>query len=286
MIAVIYVIRNTQNNKRYVGSTADLAKRWAIHRRQLNNNQHHCQHLQYAWNKYGEELFVLEILEHIDNLDALIPREQVYIDQFATLRYNSSPTAGSPRGVKRSALTKQKLSDAHKGRPLTPEHRESIRQALLGRTFTKEWLAKIQAAKVGQKRSPETCRHISEALRGRKIDPAVVNRIADANRGQKRSPETRQKMRQAQRRPELRQRYSDRAQLAWEDVLAMYKAYGSDRVSLRKLAQRFDISYSYVRTILHGKKRPPDLCPDKDIRQQLLQYTFTFNKRRTRRNLE
>lgn len=63
----IYAIKNTVNGKIYVGSTAKSFKtRFNQHISKLRNNKHHCAHLQYAFNKYGEEVFDFEILEVVE----------------------------------------------------------------------------------------------------------------------------------------------------------------------------------------------------------------------------
>lgn len=51
----IYQIRNLANNKRYIGSTECIERRWRHHQRLLKINKHHSCHLQSAWEKYGKE---------------------------------------------------------------------------------------------------------------------------------------------------------------------------------------------------------------------------------------
>ena len=67
----IYCIVNSKNNKRYIGQTYDLSYRWMRHKSDLNCGTHHNKHLQFSWNKYGEDVFSFKILEYcsIDNLD-------------------------------------------------------------------------------------------------------------------------------------------------------------------------------------------------------------------------
>lgn len=61
----IYQIRNLINDKRYIGFTHKFNARWTDHKKKLNQNRHGNPHLQTAWNKYGSENFVFEILEVI-----------------------------------------------------------------------------------------------------------------------------------------------------------------------------------------------------------------------------
>ena len=76
----IYIIRNLINNKRYIGSSTNLALRWQNHRCQLNKNNHRNSKLQNSWNKYGAEAFAFEIVE---TLPEFLSEKQVRgIEQF------------------------------------------------------------------------------------------------------------------------------------------------------------------------------------------------------------
>lgn len=59
----IYTIRNLVNNKVYIGSTKkSFASRKIRHLGLLRKNIHYNEHLQNAWNYYGEQNFSFEIL--------------------------------------------------------------------------------------------------------------------------------------------------------------------------------------------------------------------------------
>lgn len=57
MIGYIYIIKNLQNGKKYVGQTVNIEKRIYEHFRRLKKNTHVNVKLQNAFNKYGEENF-------------------------------------------------------------------------------------------------------------------------------------------------------------------------------------------------------------------------------------
>lgn len=122
----IYQIRNVITGAVYIGSILkrDPKYRWHRHKTDLRGNYHHSQHLQRAWNKYGEQSFVFEILEKVDG--DVLPREQWYLDkrknEFSpNLNYNVLWTAGSPKGRVWSPEMRKKLSIAHLGQRQTPE---------------------------------------------------------------------------------------------------------------------------------------------------------------------
>lgn len=79
----IYKIVNKVDGKYYVGSTKDFDKRWKKkHRKQLRANNHYNDKLQRAWNKYGENSFEFQIIEHISppTPESLQNAEQPYLD--------------------------------------------------------------------------------------------------------------------------------------------------------------------------------------------------------------
>lgn len=75
----IYKITNIVNNKYYIGSSKDIVQRLKRHFTNLKNNQHPNKHLQYSFNKYGENNFTTEIIEEC-NISDIIVREQYYLD--------------------------------------------------------------------------------------------------------------------------------------------------------------------------------------------------------------
>jgi group I intron endonuclease len=112
----VYQIKNTINGKYYIGSTINIAARWRSHINHLNKNQHHSIKLQNAWNKYGADAFVFEIIEEIisplnSNKEYILSREQYYLDaMLVNYSYNICKIAGSTLGKKHSEITKKKLS--------------------------------------------------------------------------------------------------------------------------------------------------------------------------------
>lgn len=119
----VYRIRNTINNKVYIGSTIDFGRRKNEHLSQLDNGVHINTYLQRAYKKHGKDAFVFDVIEHSLEKGELVKKEQHYIDLFnssnSNFGYNISQYADRPDGRKyikvyavnqRNALIKSKLS--------------------------------------------------------------------------------------------------------------------------------------------------------------------------------
>lgn len=116
----IYKITNLINGKIYIGSSVNLKRRKTIHLSNLKNKKHGNRYLQNSFDKYGEDNFIFEILEPVEDKNNLIVREQYWIDTLnacnKNIGYNLAPTAGSLLGVKRSQESKIKISQAKIGK--------------------------------------------------------------------------------------------------------------------------------------------------------------------------
>lgn len=147
MITGVYSIRNVKNGKRYIGSAASqrdgIRGRWTRHIRELNNKQHHSSKLQNAWNKYGADVFVFEVLLYCDQQDCLT-FEQMAIDCYKP-EYNICFVAGNCLGVTRSQQTKRLLSNLHSGKN-NPMHGKTHNQAIKER-IGKLTLKQVEAIK-------------------------------------------------------------------------------------------------------------------------------------------
>lgn len=146
----IYAI-TSPSGKLYVGSAANIQRRWAAHKRLLARGVHHCKGLQSAHLKYPG-LLTYGVIEFCAE-EMLIVREQHHMDSQQSHRlYNSTRTAGSNRGVKHSSETKEKMRAKALGRTFSPETREKLRAARKGRPLTEETKRRLSAALTGKKR--------------------------------------------------------------------------------------------------------------------------------------
>lgn len=68
----------------------------------------------------------------------------------------------------------------NKGRVITPEWREKLRQANLGKKRSAESIAKQSATMTGRTRSESECAAISNGLKGREITPEWRKKLSDS----------------------------------------------------------------------------------------------------------
>lgn len=125
-MACVYQIRNLVNGKLYVGSTVrHTYVRKYEHFGSLRKNKHRNAHLQNAFNKYGEEFFLFEIIEKykfpIDYskdlmIEYVIGRE-LYYTQLLNPEYNIRVDIEGRVGYHHSKETRIKISEALNARP-------------------------------------------------------------------------------------------------------------------------------------------------------------------------
>lgn len=109
--AGIYFIYNNVNGKYYIGSSKNLKRRFATHKSNLRNNSHCNNHLQNAWNLYGEENFTFQVERRCHDVNVLINQEKKMIRIFKP-EYNKSIVINNSFCL--SKETKQKISEKSK----------------------------------------------------------------------------------------------------------------------------------------------------------------------------
>lgn len=220
----VYCIRNTVNNKRYVGSAGKSFKhRWDRHKDALRNGRHHSRHLQAAWVKYGSKAFRFEIIQRCLP-EECVACEQYWMNLYSSVDgrygYNIAPKAGSTLGLKMTPEQREKCRLAHVGKKLTEEHKRKIGVKSKGRKLSDEVKAKIGAGNRGKKRSLKFRRHLSIACRGWNHSEESKKKIGDRFRGIKLSEEHRRKIKRTKKRlakkPERRAAILAAARIAWE----------------------------------------------------------------------
>lgn len=198
----IYKITNIVNGKFYIGSAIKLIKRKADHFSKLSLNKHSNIFLQNAYNKYGKESFIFEVIERTSDKNELINLEQKWLDKlnpFGDIGYNICRNARSALGRKLSKETIEKIKKSNKGRKSTPEQIEKMRNTKLSQKLTmpqylKDKLSEINRIRMtGKKMSEETKKKLSDLykgkpnlhLKGKKRLKEHIEKTAKALRGRK-----------------------------------------------------------------------------------------------------
>lgn len=226
----VYLITNSINGNRYVGSSVNVRRRWNEHRSSLNKGSSTCVVLQRAWTLHGASVFVFSVLEYVDIRDELTPLEQRYIDELQP-EYNAQPIVDRPGPRIYSEATRAKISASLTGRKQTEEQKAYKREIMTGRQFTPEWIEHLKEA---QARRVITDEDKAEFQR-RMNDPEIAAKRNKAIKGKKRTPEQRQRMSESHSKrlqdPETRNAF-----LASMNTPEM-KAKRSETRSLRKQAK-------------------------------------------------
>ena len=207
-LGVIYRYVNLINGKGYTGWTIDFDRRKKHHERMDGRTPA----FHGALAKYGFENFRCDILEH----NAPKARECFWIATFGDFGngYNLTEGGDGTVGHIPSKETRQKMSDALKGKPLSAEHRQKLSKAKKGKShsnkdkpFSVKHRQKLSEAHKGKRRSAEHQQKLTlSARRGENhhfygvtgknhpkwgIPPSAKGRqkISEARKGKNRLPE-------------------------------------------------------------------------------------------------
>lgn len=193
----IYALLNTVNGKRYIGQALYPVGRKSRHFFSLRNNRHENEHLQRAYNKYGEPAFSFHVLEFCRRSD-LTAREQFWIDSFGKENlYNIAPAANSRAGIRMSEATKAKLRAANLGKKLSPERRENLRLLRIGRPrrpMPQRTRDALRAANQGRQCTDEAKAKISQANRGRKRSAEHIAKLVSCHQGKPHTDEYKRRL--------------------------------------------------------------------------------------------
>ena len=149
----IYKITNLINNKVYIGKGTKISGRIAAHKYLLRNNKHNNCHLQYAWNKYGEQNFTFETIEKCE-VSILPQRESYWVEYHKSNNdiFGYNLMIVGRKNHHHSNETKEKMSKSSFGKKKSKEHIKNMKlsrykpvlQYDLNGNFIKEWLGASQ----------------------------------------------------------------------------------------------------------------------------------------------
>ena len=160
----IYKIINIKNNKFYVGSAVDFAKRKRMHVWKLRKGTHANKHLQAAWNKYGEDSFIFVLVQHVAEMVDLLNEENWWL-QMSVGQPNCYNIAESATAF---GLGKSGEKNGMFGKTFThtPEAKAKIAAAGTGRVRSQESIEKYRAKRKGMPVSEAQKAQISRTLSG------------------------------------------------------------------------------------------------------------------------
>lgn len=199
----IYIITNLINNKYYVGSSKSVLNRLSWHKSHLKSKTHHNEHLQKAYNKYGENSFTFELLEEYKNEKVLFSLENWWCNMLNTYNreygYNIQPI--NPEGIPSlSEETKLKISKSNKGRKHSDDTKQKIGLTKLGNTYFKdkshsvETKNKLREINLGKTHSNETKEKIRQINLGKKQSEETKLKRSKSLTGYKHTEETKKKL--------------------------------------------------------------------------------------------
>jgi len=226
MACGIYKITNKIDNKFYIGSSVDIRQRWYRHKSMLRNSCHTNQHLQNAWNKYGENCFEFEIICLVQK-EFLFEIEQNYILNLnccdREIGYNKTENPFSPiLGKKMSYEQRQKISNCLKGR----KHSEQTKN-------------KISIANKGKKRTEQQKTNLSLAKKGKSI------------KSFKRTEENKKKISDfAKTRTGVK---NANAKLTEQQIKQICIDFEEQKISLNKIAIKYGVSLATIKRIKYNK---------------------------------
>lgn len=166
----IYKVECIIDNKKYIGQSKDIEKRFKKHLTELKNNRHLNSYMQHSFNRYGIEYFVFEVIE-LCLEEELMNKEIFYIDKLKSYNRNFGFNVeyGGLRNKKIAEETKRKISKSMTGikKPLIvvekmriaqKKRSDEISNTHKGNTYTKgiarskEFKEKISKSLIGNKR--------------------------------------------------------------------------------------------------------------------------------------
>jgi group I intron endonuclease len=157
----IYLVTNTIDGKRYIGQTRQsLAKRWGQH---CLPDKRSKRYLFDAIVKHGREHFIIESLIDVDSQELADEFESEYIQRYLTLVPNGYNLRTGGKVSQLSPETKLKISRKHKGKKLSEEHKQKIKAGV----NRPEVLARVATGMKGKHHTPETRERMRQAHLGK-----------------------------------------------------------------------------------------------------------------------
>ncbi len=187
IVAGIYLIYCSANEKGYIGSSLRVQARFTHHRHDLNRGAHDNTHLQRAYQKYGKETFTYLLLENVPTPttpEILLERENHYLmqlkeeDVFNVVIPALLSMVGYKRKPEQNAATAlaMKGNQHAKGLQVSPDIRAAVSARFKGKKVPPDQLARRVATRKITMADPAR-RQIGERAANAKLNEADVREI-------------------------------------------------------------------------------------------------------------
>ena len=127
----IYQIKNTINDKLYIGQTKNFSNRKRSHLKSLENGTHYNRYLQRSYSKYGQDCFVFEIIERCE-VEILNTRERYWIRKLQTEYKENGYNAAYAVEVFTNYDLKRRINRSKRTLPKVLATKEARRKSKLG----------------------------------------------------------------------------------------------------------------------------------------------------------
>ena len=244
----IYSITNLINGKRYIGQSTNIQQRFVQHRSNLKKGKGENPHSLNAWNRYGEDNFMFEILLLCDEED-LDKMEKKFIEQYNTTdrEYGYNISDGGTSLHHFDDEFKQKLSEQAKRRFQDPEERKRASERAKCRTYSEEGLRAISQRNMERYKDPEARRRMSEACKlSYAMHPERREHLSKILKGRKHGPtteETKKKLSEAKS-------YHKTAVIQKDENMNIINEFSS----IREAARMTNIIHSSIQKVCHNRQ--------------------------------
>lgn len=208
----IYIIKNTINNKFYIGKRTCHCPVWK------DKYMGSGVYLIKAQNKYGIENFEKEVIEICETEQKAYERERYWINKYNAVEndkfYNLVDgghgfTSKDNKRIRENMTLEQiqewnrKVGESHKGKKLSGEHKKKLSESHKGKKISEETKKKLSEAKKGEnnpmygkKFSEEYKKKLSQVHKGKTLSEETKKKLSQVHKGRQFSEESKRKMKE------------------------------------------------------------------------------------------
>ncbi len=225
-LTTIYYLHRGDNIPFYIGKTTNITYRLYNHK-----------------IFFGKDI-KMEVISEVNNWKRW---EKYYIKKYTDLGYKLENKNNGGGGVDiMSQETKDKISNANKGKKRNPEFSDKISKINKGKKVSQETKDKISKGNVGNKLSQEAKDKIRKSKLGNKLSQETKDKISKANKGKpKHTPKSKESIKKSRLGTKVSQEIKD-------------KIYTEERNSkISKANKNRDISHEWREKMSLAKKGKP-----------------------------